>query len=205
MSFLLKYLEYGLGRLLYRRRGYDSQCLFNTAPFRAHANPTIPITSPDCGASVAKLTDEYSAFGAGKIPSLTWPVATSNIKEYLLLTEDPDAPLGHPNVHGIYCFIPATATSISPADLEVLREEDGVKIIRSGWRVGKNRRDVVYIPARPPRGHGPHRYYFVLVTLGERLDRGALSKVPTKEEVVEAIGEKVVSWGLWEATYESNL
>lgn len=201
--WLLKMIEYCLGRLLYRFRGYDAQLLFNTKAFREHAKPSIPITSPDCGASGSKLSTEYSKFGAGRIPTLTWPSAAPNVKEYLLLTEDPDAPLGHPNVHGIYCFIPPTVTSFGPSDLELVGEEGDVKVIKSGWRVGKNRRNLVYIAPRPPRGHGPHRYIFELVALSQRLNPEALAKVPTKEEVVEAIDGKVAGWGLWEATYES--
>ena len=122
--WLLHLLEYCLGRLLYRRRGYDADCLFNTAPFAAHPQPTIPLESPDCGTSGTHLRDDHSAFGAGRIPSFTWPTASPNVKEYLFLAEDPDAPLGHANVHGIYLGIPSTATSLSPEDLELVREED---------------------------------------------------------------------------------
>ncbi|KAL1602335.1 hypothetical protein SLS60_005751 [Paraconiothyrium brasiliense] len=203
--WLLNLLEYLIGRLLYRRRGYDADCLFNTAPFASHPKPTIPLESPDCGASGAQLRDDYSAFGAGRIPSFTWPATSSHIKEYLFLAEDPDAPLGHANVHGIYLGIPASTTSLSPEDLEVVREEDGVKVVKSGWTVGKNRRGWVYVPARPPRGHGSHRYFFMLVGLSERLDLKRLSRVPTKEEVVSEIEGKVVEWGLWKGTYESRV
>ncbi|KAF2243491.1 PEBP-like protein [Trematosphaeria pertusa] len=194
--WLLKLLEYCLGRLLFQRRGYDADCLFNTHAFRNHPKPTISISSPDCGASGAQLSSEYSKFGSGRIPSLTWPRAAPNVKEYLLLSEDPDAPLGHANVHGIYCFIPPTVTSLSPSDLELVKEEGGVKVIRSGCTVGKNRRNAVYIPPRPPLGHGPHRYFYELVALNEKLDPATMSKVPTKEEVAKAIEGKVVEWGM---------
>lgn len=203
--WLLRMLEYCLGRLLYRRRGYDADCFFNTLPFKRHPKPTIALESPDCGTSGTKLRDEYSAFGAGRIPSFTWPVAAANVKEYLFLAEDPDAPLGHSNVHGIYLGIPPTTTSLSPEDLEVVKEVDGVKIVKSGWTVGKNRRGWVYIPARPPRGHGPHRYFFELVALNEKLDLERLGKVPTKEGIVKEIEGKVVEWGRWDATYESKV
>ncbi|KAK3216644.1 hypothetical protein GRF29_1g504162 [Pseudopithomyces chartarum] len=203
--WLLRMLEYCLGRLLYRRRGYDADCLFNSLPFRHLPKPTIALESPDCGASGVRLRDDYSAFGAGRIPSFTWPAPATNVKEYLFLAEDPDAPLGHSNVHGIYLGIPPTTTSLSPEDLELIQEEDGVKVVRSCWTVGKNRRGTVYIPARPPRGHGPHRYFFELVALSEKLGLGRMGKVPTKEEIVREIEGKVVAWGKWEATYESKI
>jgi phosphatidylethanolamine-binding protein (PEBP) family uncharacterized protein len=202
--WLLRVLEYCLGRLLYFRRGYDASCLIHSAPL-AHRKPTIALHSPDCGPSGAPLRDAHSAFGAGHIPSFTWPAAPANVKEYLFLAEDPDAPLGHANVHGIYLGIPPTTTSLSHEDLEVLREEDGVKVLKSGWRVGRNRRGWVYVPARPPRGHGPHRYFFMLVGLSKKLDLERMGKVPTKEEVTREIEGKVVEWGMWEGTYESRI
>ncbi len=79
-----------------------------------------------------------------------------------------------------------------------------MKTIASGWRVGKNRRDIVYIAPRPPMGHGPHRYLFELVALEEKLDPAKMSKVPDKKEVEKAIEGKVVAWGVWEASYEST-
>ncbi|OAG01846.1 PEBP-like protein [Paraphaeosphaeria sporulosa] len=201
--WLLRLLEYCLGRLLYRRRGYDSDLFFNTIPF-GNLKPTLRLESPECGPAGARLTNDHSAFGAGRIPHFTWPAAPPSVKEYLFLAEDPDAPLGHANVHGIYLGIPPTTTSLGPVDLEVVRVENGVKVLKNGWTVGQNRRGWVYIPARPPRGHGPHRYFFVLVGLGEKLDLGRMDKVPTKGEVVREIEGKVVAWGVWEGTYEST-
>ncbi|PVH99867.1 PEBP-like protein [Periconia macrospinosa] len=202
--WLLKVIEFCLGRLFYKRRGYDDQCLFNSNAFLKHPKPSITITSPDCGGSGAQFTNHYSMFGVGQIPTLTWSSPSpADIKQYILVIEDPDGPLGHPNVHGIYCLIPPSSTSVSAIDLELLKEEDGKKIIKSGWRVGKNSRDTVYVPPRPPRGHGPHRYFFEIIALGEKLKPGKLTDVPTKEELAGAIDGKVVAWGLWVGVYES--
>ncbi|CAO2650161.1 Nn.00g014530.m01.CDS01 [Neocucurbitaria sp. VM-36] len=199
---LLKLLEYCIGRLLYALRGYDSLCLFKTRAFAQHTESSIPITSPDWGASGAILSKHYSKFGTGRFPALSWEKPTVSFKEYLILAEDPDAPLRKPNVHGIYLFIPPTITSITNDDLELVGEVDGVNSIKAGYRVGKNRRDIVYIPPRPPLGHGPHRYFFELVALSEKLDPSVMSKVPTKKEVEEAIVGKVAAWGVWEASFE---
>lgn len=62
-------------------------------------------------------------FGKGLMPTLTWPKASVDIDEYLLISEDADAPFGgKSNVHGIYALIPASATSLSPSDLEKLTQ-----------------------------------------------------------------------------------
>lgn len=119
------------------------------------------------------------------------------------MCKDPDAPLGHSNVHSIYAFILAQVALFGPEDIELLGEVDGVSRIASGYRVGKNRRDVVYVAPRPPLGHGPHRYVFEFVAQREKLDPDAISAVPGEKEIEEAIAGKIVGWGLWEATYEN--
>jgi phosphatidylethanolamine-binding protein (PEBP) family uncharacterized protein len=203
MAFL-QYVEYTIGTLLYRLRGYDAGVFHKSRAFSSHPTPTIPMTSPDCGASGAKLSDEYSKFGASRFPTLEWEKAGPEVKEWLLLVEDPDAPLRKPNVHGIYLFIPPHVTSITNEDLELANPNSSALEIKAGYRVGKNRRDVVYIPPRPPLGHGMHRYMFQLAGLSEKLKRDSVSAVPTKEEVESVIVGKVVGWGMWEATYEAH-
>ncbi|KAF2660399.1 PEBP-like protein, partial [Lophiostoma macrostomum CBS 122681] len=200
---LLKFIEWSLGKLLFRSRGYDNQCFFKSRAFKLHPTPLIEIESPDCGKTGAVLSKEYSKVGLGRFPELSWPPASPDVKEFLLIAEDPDSPFGA-NVHGIYCFISPTVTTFGPSDLLLAEEGGPSKILKSGYRVGKNRRSVVYIPPRPPIGHGPHRYFFELIALREQLDPNKISSVPTKEELAEAVVGKVHSWGLWSATYESK-
>jgi len=205
MTEILKCIEYTLGKLLYRRRGYDNGLFSRTAAFSKCPLPTIALSSPDCGPSYSKLSGDYSMFGKGLMPTLVWPKASENIKEYLLISEDVDVPFGgKPNVHGIYCLIPASVTSLGPKDLEKVDAAANSLTIRSGFKVGKNRRNLVYIPCRPPLGHGPHRYFFELVALAEKLDPDALSAIPTKEELAELVKGKVDSWGEWVGVYESR-
>jgi phosphatidylethanolamine-binding protein (PEBP) family uncharacterized protein len=205
MSFVLQIIEYVLGRLLYQRRAYDCDLFYKSVAFRDHPKPTIPITSPDCGPTGARLAHEYSKFGSGRFPQLEWKASDIPpfTKELLLLCEDPDAPLGHSNVHGIYAFIPPHVTSFGPKAIELVEKVDGINKIASDYRVGKNRRNVVYVAPRPPLGHGPHRYLFELVALREKLEPDKISAVPDKREIEKAIENKVAGWGLWEATYEN--
>lgn len=201
---LLQYLEYTLGRLLYRFRGYDAQLFTRSAAFSQHPNPTYKLTSPALGATGAHLTHEYSKSGGGKFPSLMWEKPGPEVKEWMLVIEDPDAPTLKPNVHGIFCCIPPHVTSISHDDSKIVAEREGAKKIKAGYRVGKNRRGVVYIAPRPPLGHGPHRYLFQLVGLNETLEPENISQVPTKEELERVVVGKVAGCGLWEASYEQQ-
>ncbi|RDW56972.1 hypothetical protein BP5796_13039 [Coleophoma crateriformis] len=206
LSTILKYVEYALGKLLISRRGYDDGLFSRTPAFRKCPEPTIQLSSLDCGPSYSRLSHDYSMFGKGLMPTLTWPEANENIREYLVIIEDVDAPFGgKPNVHGIYALIPPSTTSLSPHDLETVDTDvKGQHRLKSGFRVGKNRRNVVYIPCRPPLGHGPHRYFCELVALSEKLDPDTLSPVPTKEELAELVKGKVVAWGEWVGVYESD-
>ena len=205
---ILKYIEYAIGRVLASRRGYDAAIFVKTPPFAAFPSPTLDLTSPDCGPSESVMSNEYSMFGGGLIPSFSWAAGGPDVKEYILISEDVDAPLGHPNVHGIYCFIPASTTGVTPADFEEIEGEGkgngAVRMLKSGWRVGKNRRGWVYIPPRPIMGHGPHRYFWELVALKEKLDPEVVSEVPTKEELAKLVEGKVVGWGQWVGVFTRN-
>jgi phosphatidylethanolamine-binding protein (PEBP) family uncharacterized protein len=201
---ILNYIEYGLARLLIYCKGYDDQLFCKCSAFAKFPEPMVEIESPDCGPSGSTMATKYSKFGEGRMPELRWSVGGLDVKEYLLISEDPDSPLGGPSVHGIYYSIPATTTAVNPREFEVLHEEDAKKTLRGGFKYGKNRRSSVYIPPRPPVGHGPHRYFFELVALNEPLDPTRLSPLPTKEELSEAIKGKVAGWGLWIGIFENK-
>jgi len=205
MWFILRCLEWTLAKLLYRRRGYDRDLFYKGLAFEKFPNPTFEVTSPDCGPTGAKLAVDYSQWGSHRVPRLTWPAGGPEVSEYLIISEDPDAPMGHSNVHGIYCLVPSKTTSFGPQDLELVGEgKNGANQIQSGYRVGKNRRNTVYIAPRPPLGHGPHRYYFEIIALRQPLDPEKLSQVPTKEELLDLVIGNVCGWGVWIAKFEQS-
>jgi phosphatidylethanolamine-binding protein (PEBP) family uncharacterized protein len=133
---ILDYIEYGLARLLISYRGYDDQLFCKGPAFVEFPEPTFEIESPDCGPSNSTMATKYSKFGEGRMPELKWPVAGPDVREYLLISEDPDSPMGGggPGVHGIYYSIPATTTAVSPREFEVVYEEQTKEILRSGFR-----------------------------------------------------------------------
>jgi phosphatidylethanolamine-binding protein (PEBP) family uncharacterized protein len=188
------FIEGTLGTLLSSQKGRDAKLFTNTPPFASYPTPTIPISSPDCGASGSSMAKDYSQLGSERFPILQWP-ANPEVKEWLVIVEDPDAPLPSPIVHGLYFGIPGET-----------REFGGEKVVPNGelkgagFRVGKNRGGTVYIGPRPVLGHGVHRYMFDVVGLREGL--AGLSEFPTKEECVKAVEGKVVGWGRWMGTFE---
>ncbi|KAE9369707.1 PEBP-like protein [Stipitochalara longipes BDJ] len=188
------FIEGTLGHLLSGQKGRDAKLFTNTPPFSAFPEPTIPITSPDCGASGSAMDKDYSQLGSERFPLLKWP-ANPEVKEWLVIVEDPDAPLPSPIVHGLYFGIEGGVTEFGGEAIVPNGEMKG-----KGFRVGKNRKGNVYLGPRPVLGHGVHRYMFDVVGLREGLV--GLSECPTKEEFVKSVEGKVVGWGRWMGTFE---
>jgi len=89
--------------------------------------------------------------GANRAPSLTWSGQPAGTRSFALIVDDPDAPAGTWN-HWLIWNIPGGESGLkegAPLDSQ----------IRSGTNdFGKLR----YGGPCPPRGHGPHRYFFRL-------------------------------------------
>jgi Raf kinase inhibitor-like YbhB/YbcL family protein len=103
------------------------------------------------GGAIPKL---YSCEGADVSPSLEWSDAPRGTKSYALIADDPDAPAGTWN-HWLLWDIPASlhalAQGFKPGKLGVSGANDFGKPGYGG-------------PC-PPRGHGPHRYFFKIRAL----------------------------------------
>lgn len=93
------YLEVAASWLFKNYRGRDAGLFTTLPPFATHPSPTIAISSPDCGADGATLGKEYMHGGEGRIPELSWETV-EGVKEWVLVSEDPDAPLPTPICHG---------------------------------------------------------------------------------------------------------
>ena len=201
-AIMLKYVEYGLSKLFYNAKGRDAGLFTKTAPFSKFPEPTITLECPEVGPSGSQLHQDHSADGEGRFPTLSWPATSPETKEFLLVSEDPDAPLPSPIIHGIYYGISPSTTGVSGDDFA-----EGVepRTLEGGFRYGKNRRGNVYIPCKPLLGHGPHRYFFTVVALSEPIDTAKLSEMPSMEEVVREIDGKVLGWGEWIGVYERNI
>ncbi|KAJ5989543.1 hypothetical protein N7481_004753 [Penicillium waksmanii] len=174
------YIEYGLSRLFASAKGRDARLFTKGPAFAKIPKPTIELASDT--ASGSQLHVDQSAEGA----------------EFLIVSEDPDAPLPSPIIHGIYYGIPATTTSVTNADFEA----EGEYALKGGFRYGKNRRGNIYIPPRPLLGHGEHRYFFTLVALSAPIDSSKLSDLPTIQEIAQAVEGNVVGWGEWVGVFE---
>jgi phosphatidylethanolamine-binding protein (PEBP) family uncharacterized protein len=227
----MDYIELTLSTLLYRVRSHESQRFVVQPPFKAHPNPTITVSAPEIGASGSNLPFSHTQESDDLFPTLSWtapPELIPSIKEYLLICQDVDAPLPSPIIHGIFYNLPATKTSASNPDFEPaceftkgqkltrkafkeqkpkLPENGGLgdfNLLAGGFRFGRNLRGIVYGGPKALKGHGVHRYYFMVVALGEGvkwegLDRSEKEKTRNlgEKEILGVIEDKVVGWGEW--------
>jgi Raf kinase inhibitor-like YbhB/YbcL family protein len=95
---------------------------------------------------------KFSCEGANVSPELRWNEAPVNTKSFALIVDDPDAPAGT-FTHWVLFDIPADRSSLAEGTSAV-----GVTGKNDFGRAG-------YGGPCPPRGHGPHRYYFTLYAL----------------------------------------
>ena len=197
-----KYIEYALSRLFANAKGRDAKLFTKGPAFAEHPTPTIELSCPEVGPSGSQLHLDHSADGADRFPGLSWPAGSDEIKQYLLISEDPDAPLPNPIIHGIYYNIAPSVTGVNWEDLEFATDSDEPNFLKGGFKYGKNRGGNIYVAPRPLVGHGPHRYFFELIALSQLMNVATLSAVPTSAEIQSAIDGKVAGWGEWVGVYE---
>lgn len=203
MGFL-DYIEYSASWIFINAKGHDAGLFTKGPAFKDFPNPTFDLESPEIGPSNSHMKHEHTEWGSRKLPELKWAQPSPDVKQYVLIVEDPDAPFKDPGTHGLYYAIPANVTQITDADLEVLDGKSIQKKLKGPLKLGKNRRGTVYTGARPLLGHGPHRYFYELIALKEPVDEKGLRPVPTKDELAAAIVGKVAGWGLWVGIYENQ-
>ena len=100
------------------------------------------------GAGIPKL---HTGEGADLSPALEWSGEPEGTRSFALIVDDPDAPAGTWN-HWLVWDIPASAHNLpqgfSPGQTGMSGKNDFGRLGYGG--------------PMPPKGHGPHRYYFKL-------------------------------------------
>ncbi|KAI0382905.1 PEBP-like protein [Hypomontagnella monticulosa] len=192
-------IEVTLSWLFKNAKGRDEKSFYTRPAFAGLKDKReIIVSAPEIGPTNSNLSVEYTRDGAGKFPALTWeapPHIASEVKEWLLVSEDPDAPLPTPICHGIYGGIPPTKTNVESADFEV--QDQSKALLKGGFHYGRSMNGNIYISPRPLMDHGPHRYFFEVVALKEPLDPSLLTAATTRDQIAGAIVGKVLGWGMW--------
>ena len=201
------YIEYSLGRLLSSQRGRDAKLFHKGPAFAKQTEPSIEVTSPECGPSGSTMLSKHGMDTGNQFPTVSWKhfELDTEVKEYMLIVEDPDAPLPTPIAHGVYYAIPPDTRSVDASSLNPVGKSDG-NDLEGGFKFGLNRRGTVYGGPRPVLGHGPHRYFYQVMALNEKVNQESFAAAKaTREELAKEIEGKVVGWGMWVGVFERKL
>lgn len=124
---------------------------------------------------------KYTCQGADVSPALAWTDAPAGAQSFVLIVDDPDAPVGT-WVHWVAYDLPATARDL-PEGVPRTPELPG------GGRQGVNDfGNLGYGGPCPPAGN-VHRYFFKLYALKAKL---SLQTGATKKDVVQAMQGQVL-------------
>ncbi|RYP07288.1 hypothetical protein DL764_002603 [Monosporascus ibericus] len=169
-------LEVMLSWLLAKSKGHDAKSFYARSAFAGHAEQTVAVASPECGPSGAALRPEEHthdrAAGSRRCSGRR--------------------PRRSPTAN--YSGIPALKTRVEAADFVI--DDADQALLKGGFHYGKTRTGAAYIPPRPLLNHGPHRYFFMVMALGEPLDPRLLRSTPTRNQIANAIVGKVLGWGV---------
>jgi Raf kinase inhibitor-like YbhB/YbcL family protein len=139
-----------------------------------------------------RIPKKYTCEGEDVSPPVEWSGAPEGTKSFVLIVDDPDAPIGTFN-HWVVYDIPASKNSLPEGVQKKPEIEGGIKQGRNDF--GK----IGWGGPCPPPGHGTHRYFFKIKAISQetlRLPLGA-----SKSEVLKAIDGKVLGEAEFFGTY----
>lgn len=152
---------------------------------------TITVTS-QAFSNGAPIPDRYTGQGADVSPPLAWQNIPAGTNSLVVMCDDPDAP-GGTWVHWVIYDLPATVSQL-PEDANILS---------LGGTLGKTSfdspKDMTYGGPYPPKGHGPHRYYFKIYALNKKLN---LHAGATQQDVETAMQGNILATGELMGTFE---
>ena len=149
---------------------------------------TLTSTAFDPG---AEIPQKHTCAGADRSPALNWTGAPAATKSFVLIADDPDAPVGT-WVHWVVYDLPASTSGL-PEGVPATDSLSG------GGRQGTNDfRKTGYGGPCPPPGK-PHRYFFKLYALDAPTN---LKPHATKAEVLRAIEGHILAQAELMGTYK---
>jgi len=134
------------------------------------------IKSPDFKEG-ERIPVKFTCEGTDLSPELVWEGEPAGTKSYTLIVEDPDAPMGT-FIHWVVYDAPGLLRKLERGIGNRADLEGPVQGVSSFGRAG-------YGGPCPPRGHGDHRYYFILRALD--VDSLGIGDGARKAEVEKAM------------------
>ncbi len=140
---------------------------------------------PDGGA-VPKL---HTCEGADLSPALEWSGEPGGTGSFALIVDDPDAPVGTWN-HWLLWDLPASTHALP----------QGFKAGQAGESGTNDFGKPGYGGPCPPKGHGPHRYFFKLYAV--KVPSLGLRRGAKRAELDRALQGRTLAEAQWMGRYE---
>ncbi len=141
---------------------------------------------------------DHTEDGADLSPDLTWSTPPKGTAGFVLIVDDPDAPVEEPWVHWILAGIPGSAVSLPAGFHELTLPPDAPEGLVQGLNTWGT---VGYRGPAPPHGHGVHHYHFKLYAIDKALP--VLSGID-KHELLEMLSGHVLARGELVGTFRRD-
>lgn len=135
------------------------------------------------------IPKRHTCEGPDVSPTLSWSGAPAETKSFVLIMDDPDAPVGTWN-HWLLYDIPASVQSLAEG---TKAGQVGVSGTNDFGRLG-------YGGPCPPRGHGLHRYFFKLFAVN--VPSLGLTKGAKRVDLDRALRTRVLAEAQYMGRYE---
>ena len=109
----------------------------------------------------APIPEQYSDYGKGISPPLSWSEAPAGAKAFALFVEDPDATSPLPFVH----WIAVLPRGVNQLPMGVPPGYERHPSIPDASQGSNSRSTIGYFGPRPPAGQPPHHYHFQVLAL----------------------------------------
>jgi Raf kinase inhibitor-like YbhB/YbcL family protein len=158
-------------------------------PRHGGKNMSFALTSASFG-NGGGIAKKFTCDGDDVSPQLSWTEPPAGTKSFALLADDPDAPVGNWN-HWTLWNVPESSRSLAENLSNAARLPDGTSQGVNDFR------KVGYNGPCPPPGT-PHRYYFKLFALDEKLD---LKQNARKQDLEAAMRGHILAETEWMGRY----
>lgn len=137
-----------------------------------------------------RIPIKYTCEGDNVSPPLKLEGVPGDTVELALIMYDPDAPMGT-FYHWLLYKIPSDIKELPEAIPSTEKTDYGIHGINDFGNYG-------YGGPCPPPGHGTHRYFFLVISLGEEIDLDPGAKI---NDLMNAIKGKIKGYGVLMGTY----
>jgi Raf kinase inhibitor-like YbhB/YbcL family protein len=137
------------------------------------------------------IPKKYTCDGADISPELSWTEPPQGTKSFAVIAEDPDAPAG--------TWTHWVLFDLSPDTTSLAESVNKIDELPGGERQGRNDfRKIGYNGPCPPPGR-PHRYFYKIFALGEKLN---LEPGASKADVEKAMEGLILGQAEWMGKYQ---